>query len=144
MFGVPGTLRAEDLCARARRDAQAAAVLPWTSSPTAASSGSGSPPVLLPPAQAAAATGRRGKRPPPAPAEGAPPAPADGAPPEAAGAGAQPDAAGAGAPDESLGANQRFLFGIKVVLISVAAVLPAGLPSPTYCTSRDIPKKQDP
>ena len=44
----------------------------------------------------------------------------------------------------SLEVNQLFLFGIKVVLISVAAVLPAGLPSPTYCTSRDIPKKQDP
>ena len=38
---------------------------------------------------------------------------------------------------QSLGVNQRFLFGLKVVLIPVAAALPASwlrkMPNPTYC-----------
>ena len=42
---------------------------------------------------------------------------------------------------QSLGVNQRFLFGLKVVLISVAAALSAPWltrkPNPTYCTSQD-------
>ena len=48
---------------------------------------------------------------------------------------------------QSLEVNQRFLFGLKVVLISVAAALSAAwlmrIPNPTYCTSQDNPQKQD-
>ena len=48
---------------------------------------------------------------------------------------------------QSLEVNQRFLFGLKVVLISVAAALSASwlrtMPNPAYCTSQDNPQKQD-
>ena len=48
---------------------------------------------------------------------------------------------------QSLKVNQRFLFGLKVVLISVAAALSASwlkrMPNPTYCTSQDIAQKED-
>ena len=44
---------------------------------------------------------------------------------------------------QSLEVNQRFLLGLKVVLISVAAALSASwlirMPNPTYCTSQDNP-----
>ena len=43
--------------------------------------------------------------------------------------------------------NQRFLFGLKVVLISVAAALSASwlrrMPNPTYCISQDNPIRLD-
>ena len=42
---------------------------------------------------------------------------------------------------------QLFLFGAKVVLISVAAALPAlwlrMMPNPSYCTSQDMPQMHD-
>ena len=48
---------------------------------------------------------------------------------------------------QSLEVDQRFLIGLKVVLISVAAALSASwmrrMPNPTYCTSQDNPQKQD-
>ena len=48
---------------------------------------------------------------------------------------------------QSLEINQRFLFGLKVVLISVAVAPSASwlrrMPNPTYCTSQDIPQKAD-
>ena len=50
---------------------------------------------------------------------------------------------------QSLEVIQRFLFGLKVVLISVAAALSASwlrtwvrrMPNPTYCTSQDNPQR---
>ena len=46
-----------------------------------------------------------------------------------------------------MGVNQRFLFGLKVGLISVAVALSASwlrrMPNPTYCTSQDILQKAD-
>ena len=48
---------------------------------------------------------------------------------------------------QSLGVNQRFLFGLKVVLIPVAAALPASwlrkMPNLTYCLNKDNTQKQD-
>ena len=45
------------------------------------------------------------------------------------------------------GIFQPFLFETKIVLISVAAALPAlwlrKMPNPSYCTSQDISQKQD-
>ena len=48
---------------------------------------------------------------------------------------------------QDLGANQRLLFGTKVVLISVASALPATklrmILNPTYDTGEDGPQNAD-